>query len=86
MERFWNYLQQIAVNFKVYEVDYESLFTLLYFVPVYFVFEVIEEYYERKAKDGLAPIWLKGALVLFMLGMLISHGKIEGASFIYFQF
>jgi D-alanyl-lipoteichoic acid acyltransferase DltB (MBOAT superfamily) len=87
MDDFWTLLARMLSDFDVKYLSYPALTPILYFVPVYMAFELAEEIMAKgKTQEPLTPWWWKSGKAAFMLAMLISHGAISGARFIYFQF
>jgi hypothetical protein len=87
MEDFWTLLARMLGDFNLEYLAYSILTPILYFVPLYMVFELVEEWFAKgENQEALTPWWWKAAKSAFMLAMLVSHGAISGAQFIYFQF
>lgn len=87
MDEFWTLLARMLGDFDLKYLSYPALTPILYFVPLYMALELVEEIMAKgKTQEPNTPWWWKSGKAAFMLAMLISHGAISGAQFIYFQF
>jgi hypothetical protein len=83
----WTMLARIVGDFSLDTLFYPQLSPLLFYVPLYFCFEILEEYYWRtRGDEGASPRWVRTVLGAYMACMILAHGVINGSQFIYFQF
>jgi D-alanyl-lipoteichoic acid acyltransferase DltB (MBOAT superfamily) len=87
MDAFWTLLARLLGDFQIDKMAGELLSPVVYFIPVYFVFEILDEILAKgRNEDVTPPWWLRTAQSAIMIALLIFHGELSGSRFIYFQF
>jgi D-alanyl-lipoteichoic acid acyltransferase DltB (MBOAT superfamily) len=87
MDVFWTLSSRLFGDFQPDEMARSMLSALVYYVVPYLVFEIVEEVLAKGKNEDVKPRWwLRTPQAAFMIALLISHGALDGARFIYFQF